>query len=508
MDMLRIRDRLPAAAAVLFLFLAPATSAYGQDPLAGLDETIQEMMQDWSVPGVGIAIVQGDEITFAKGFGVKNVGGSDPIDENTIFAIGSSSKAFTAAAVAMLVDEGKLSWDDRVVDHLPTFQLSDPYITRDIRIRDLMSHNTGLLRGDRIWYASGRTRSEVLERVRHQPVTFPLRSTFQYNNTTWIAAGHVIEAVSGMSWDDFVAARIFKPLGMTRSTTLIGPLARLDNVAEPHIETPDGELLTVPYRDIDNAGPAGSINSSVMQVAQWVRLQLGGGEYEGERLISEAAVGEMHTGQMLIRAEGLWSFVFPESDFLQYGLGWFLTDYRDIKMVSHGGNIDGMTALVVMVPESDYGWVILTNLNGANGFTSALAHHLVDRLEGGERLPWSEMMKERWAVIEEQTRAQAQQVEEGRVAGTSPSLALADYAGTYESDMYGEIVVTEADGVLRASFGAGFEGTLEHWHHDTFRSTWAGIANPREFLRFEIGTDGKVAVLHAEIEGSIAFTRR
>ena len=508
MNMPRIRESLVATAAALVLLLAPATLAAGQDPLAGLDETIQEMMEDWRVPGVGIAIVQGDEITYARGFGVKRIDGSDPVDENTIFAIGSSSKAFTAAAIAMLVDEERLSWDDRVVDHLPTFQLSDPYITRNIRIRDLMSHNTGLLRGDRIWYASGLTRTEILDRVRHQPVTYPLRSTFQYNNTTWIAAGEVIKAVSGMSWDDFVAARIFRPLGMARSTTLIGPLARLDNVAEPHIETPDGELMAVPYRDIDNAGPAGSINSSVMQVAQWVRLQLALGEYEGERLISEAAVNEMHTGQMFIRPEGLWSVVFPASDFLLYGLGWFLTDYRDIKMVSHGGNIDGMTALVVMVPERDYGWVILTNLNGANGFTSALTHHLVDRLEGVEQLPWNEMMKETFAELEEQARAQARQVEEGRVEGTSPTLPLAEYAGTYKSDMYGEIVVTEEDGGLRATFGAGFEGTLEHWHYDTFRSTWSDPVNPQEFLRFEIGTDGKVAVLHAEIEGSVAFTRR
>ncbi|MCY3611770.1 MAG: serine hydrolase [Gemmatimonadetes bacterium] len=508
MEMLRIRAGLVATAAALLLLLSPGTSAWGQDPLAGLDETIQEMMQDWSVPGVGIAIVQGDDVTYARGFGVKRIGGSDPVDENTIFAIGSSSKAFTAAAIAMLVDEEKLSWDDRVVDRLPTFQLSDPYITRNIRIRDLMSHNTGLLRGDRIWYASGLTRAAILDRVRHQPVTFPLRSTFQYNNTTWIAAGEVIKAVSGMTWDDFVAARIFRPLGMARSTTLIGPLARLDNVAEPHIETPDGELTAVPYRDIDNAGPAGSINSSVMQVAQWVRMQLAGGEYEGERLISEAAVAEMHTAQMFLRAEGLWSAVFPESDFLLYGLGWFLTDYRDIKMVSHGGNIDGMTALVVMVPERDYGWVILTNLNGANGFTSALAHHLVDRLEGGEQLPWNEMMKETFAELEEQARAQARQVEESRLEGTSPTLPLAEYVGTYESDMYGEFVVTEERGVLRATFGAGFEGTLEHWHYDTFRSTWTDPVNQHEFLRFEIGTDGKVAVLHAEIEGSVAFTRR
>ena len=494
------------AVAILAL-LAPVAGA-AQQGLEGLDAEVEAMMREWGVPGFSLAVIQGDEVTYAGGFGVKETGGTDPVDEHSIFAVGSTSKAFTAAAMAMLVDEGKVSWDDPVIDHLPTFQLSDPYITRDLRVRDLMSHNSGLLRGDRLWYASGRTREEVLQQVRHQPVTFRLRSTFQYNNTTWIAAGELIEAVSGMSWDDFVATRIFRPLGMTRSTTLLGPLGRLDNVATPHTALPDGEVIAVPYRNIDNAGPAGSINSSAMQMAQWARLQLGGGEYEGERLVSEEAAAEMHTSQMLIRNDGLWSLIFPDSDFLTYGLGWFLTDYRDLKVVSHGGNIDGMTALVMLVPEHDHGIVILVNLNGANGFTVAVANHIIDRIEGWEGTSWSTKMKELFAPVEAEAAARARQAEESRVAGTSPTLVVAEYAGTYASDMYGEITVTEDAGVLSATFGAGFEGPLEHWHYDTFRSGWGNIPGEHEFLRFEIGTDGEVAVLHAEIEGSVAFLKR
>lgn len=508
--MTRKRARVSAVAPVALIatlfVLAPGAAA--QQGLAGLGAEIEQMIRDWGIPGAAVVVVQDDAVTFAQGFGVREIGGSDPIDENTIFAVGSTSKAFTSAAVAMLVDEGKVGWDDPVVDHLPDFRLSDPYITRDLRVRDLMSHNSGLLRGDRLWYATGRSREEVLHQVRYQPVTFRLRSTFQYNNTTWIAAGEVIEAISGMSWDDFVATRIFSPLGMTRSTTLMEPLGRLDNVATPHNPSPDGEPAPVPYRNIDNAGPAGSINSSAMQMAQWVRLQLGGGEYEGERLISEEAVREMHTSQMIIRKEGTWGLVWPESDFLTYGLGWFLSSYRDVTMVSHGGNIDGMTAYVGFVPRRGYGMVILANLSAANGFSSALAHRIIDRLEGGEGLPWNEMMLKAWATIEEQAAEAAREAEDSRVEGTSPTLDLAEYAGTYFNDMYGEITVTEDGGVLSAGFGVGFDGPLEHWHYDTFRSTWAGVAGGEEFLRFEIGTDGKVAVLHAEIEGSVAFARQ
>lgn len=499
-----IRTGLLALA--LFLVFAPAAAA--QRGLDGLGAEIEQMIGDWGIPGAAVVVIQDDEITFAQGFGVREVGGGDPVDEHTIFAVGSTSKAFTAAAVAMLVDEGKVGWDDPIVDHVPIFRLSDPYITRDLRVRDLMSHNSGLMRGDRLWYASGRSREEVLEQVRHQPVTFPLRSTFQYNNTTWIAAGEVIENASGMSWDDFMASRIFRPLGMARSSTSVESLKRLDNVATPHNPSLDGEVTAIPYRNIDNAGPAGSINSSALQMAQWIRLQLGRGEYEGERLISEEAIGETHSSQMLIRKQGTWALTWPESDFLTYGLGWFLSSYRDVTMISHGGNIDGMTAYVGFVPRRGYGMVILSNLSSANGFSSALAHRIIDRLEGGEGLPWHENMLKTFNEFMEQQRTAAREVEESRAEGTSTTLPVAEYAGTYANDMYGEITVTEDGGVLSAGFGADYQGTLDHWHFDTFRVTWGGGAGDREFLRFEIGTDGKVAVLHAEIEGSIAFRRQ
>ncbi|MXX54452.1 MAG: serine hydrolase [Gemmatimonadetes bacterium] len=499
-------NRTRFLALAFFVVFAPA--AVAQQGLEGLGVEIEQMIGDWGIPGAAVVVIQDDEITFAQGFGVREIGGGDPVDEHTIFAVGSTSKAFTAASVAMLVDEGKVSWDDPIGDHVPIFQLSDPYITRDLRVRDLMAHNSGLMRGDRLWYASGRSREEVLEQVRHQPVTFPLRSTFQYNNTTWIAAGEVIENASGMSWDDFVASRIFRPLGMARSTTSVEALKRLDNVATPHNPSLDGEVKAIPYRNIDNAGPAGSINSSALQMAQWIRLQLGRGEFEGERLISEEAIGETHTSQMLIRKEGTWALTWPESDFLTYGLGWFLSSYRDVTMISHGGNIDGMTAYVGFVPRRGYGMVILSNLSSANGFSSALAHRIIDRLEGGEGLPWNENMLKVFSEFMDQQRAAAREVEESRAEGTSTTLPIAEYAGTYANDMYGEIVVTEDGGVLSASFGAGYQGSLEHWHYDTFRVRWGGGAEPREFLRFEIGTDGKVAVLHAEIEGSIAFRRQ
>ena len=499
------RMGLATVATVLWAVGAPLTAQTG---IEGLADEIAGMVSDWNVPGLAVAIIENDEITFAEGFGVRTLGGSDPVDEHTIFAVGSTSKAFTATAIGMLADEGLLGLDDPVLDHLPDFRLSDPYVTRAMRVRDLMSHNSGLLRGDRIWYASGRNREEVLHQARYQPLTHPLRATFEYNNITWIAAGEVIEERSGMSWDRFLEERIFTPLGMSRANTSVVPLSKMDNVATPHIELPDGQLKAVPYRNIDNAGPAGSINASAVDMAQWVRLHLGGGEYEGTRLVSEEQIRESHTGQMIMRTEGSWGLIFPESDFLTYGLGWFLSEYRGLKLVSHGGNIDGMTAFVGFVPERNYGFVLLANQNSTNAFMSALAHRLIDRFEGGEGEDWSTRMQKVWDGVVKQAQEQQQKTEDSRIEGTSPSLPLAEYEGVYESAMYGEISVTRDGDGLAARFGDGFHGPLEHWHYDTFRAVWDDPSESKEFFRFELGTDGAVQVLHAEIEGPQEFEKR
>ncbi len=215
----------------------------------------------------------------------------------------------------------------------------------------------------------------------------------------------------------------------------------------------------------------------------------------------------MHTGQMLMKLEGSWGMLFPESNFLTYGLGWFLSDYKGLKLVSHGGNIDGMTAFVAFVPEREYGIVILANLDSSNAFITALTHRLIDRFEGGEQIAWSDTMLERWTEMQAQGRKQAAEREKSRVAGTAPTLPIAEYVGTYHNAMYGNIEVVGSGAGLVARYGAHYEGPLEHWHFDTFRAVWDDPSGDKEFFRFEVGNDGKVAVLHAQIEGSIEFKR-
>jgi CubicO group peptidase (beta-lactamase class C family) len=336
---------------------------------------------------VTVAVVKDDSVVYLKGFGTREAGTSQPVDGNTVFAIGSSSKAFTAAAVGMLVDEGRVEWDDRVTEHLPQFQLSDPYITREFTVRDLLTHRSGLERGEFIWYATDRNRDEILRRVRHLEPSWGFRSRYGYQNIMYLAAGEIIPAVTEQSWDDLVRERIFALLGMTRSSTSTLALRDQPNVATPHAEI-DGQVRPIAWRNIDNIAPAGSINSNVGEVAQWIRMNLNEGTYRGQKVLSPEVVQAMQSPETIIRLEGAWAMMAPESNFMAYGLGWFLNDYRGRKIVHHGGNIDGMHALVAMLPEEELGLVVLTNHN-PNFATYALMYRVFDAYLDAPQQDWS-----------------------------------------------------------------------------------------------------------------------
>ncbi|HLA11678.1 MAG TPA: serine hydrolase [Pyrinomonadaceae bacterium] len=469
----------------------------------GFDDYVNNAIKNWQVPGIAISIIKDDRIVFAKGYGVRELGKPTPVDERTMFAIGSSSKAFTAAAIAMLIDEGKVKWDDPVTKHLPGFQLYDPYSTRELTVGDLLTHRSGLTRGDLLWYASAYDRDEVLRRVRYLKPTWSLRSRFGYQNIMFLAAGQIFPSIAGKNWDDFIRERIFNPLGMTASTTSIKALANSDNVATPHSRI-DDKVQTVAWRNIDNIAPAGSINSNVTDMAQWVRLQLGGGTYENKRLLSSGAMKEMHTPQTIIRLEGPQERLYPEAHFLTYGMGWFLSDYRGRKVVEHGGAIDGMRAQVAMMPEEKLGMVILSNLNGAV-LPHALMYRIFDSFLGAPQRDWSAEMLKTITALEEQAKAAEKKIESERVMGTAPSLSIDKYAATYNSDMYGEAKVAVENGKLVTRFGPNFTGDLEHWHYDTFRVTWRDRMQGKGFVNFRLNAQGKIESI--SIENLSEFTR-
>ncbi len=465
--------------------------------LREFDAYIPGAMRQWDVPGVAIAVVRNDTVVLAKGYGTRTLGKSEPVTERTIFAIGSASKAFTAAAVATLVDEGKLRWDDPATQYLPGFQLYDPYVTRELTVRDLLTHRSGLTRGDMVWYAGvASDRAEVLRRVRYLKPTWGLRSTFGYQNLMYVAAGEVAARITGKSWDDVIRERIFAPLRMTASVTSTTLLKNLPDVATPHTEI-DDTVRAISYRNIDNVGAAGSINSNAVDMAQWLRLQLGNGKFAGKQILSTGAAAEAHTPQTLIRREGFWGLLHPESHFLSYGLGWFLADYKGRKLVHHGGNIDGMSALVAMLPEEKTGVVILTNMNGTS-LTYALMYRLFDGYLGASPRDWSGQLRKAIDALQAQGKAAEQKREAQRVKGTRPSLAVAKYAGTYSDSLYGDVKVQHENNRLVVKYGSAFRGSLEHWHYDTFRARWQDPQLGRTFVTFAVGPEGKTREMQIE----------
>jgi len=488
---------------ILMLFIGSLSVAAQDAPLQGFDDYVNRAIKDWEVPGLAIAVIKNDKIVFAKGYGVRELGKPSPVDERTLFAIGSSSKAFTAATVAMLVDEGKLKWDDPATKYLPSLQLYDPYATRELTVRDLLSHRVGLERGDLLWYASPYDRSEVLRRIRYLKPSSSMRSRFGYQNVMFLAAGQIIPSITGKDWDDFTRERIFVPLGMTATGTSIKTLANSNDVAVPHSKF-DDKVETIAWRNIDNIAPAGSINSNVVDMAQWVRLQLGDGKYQDKQLISSAAIKEMHASQTIIPLEGTMKMLYPEAHFLNYGLGWFLSDYRGRKLVEHGGAIDGMRALVAMMPEEKMGVVILTNLGGTT-LPMPLAYRIFDAYLGAQPRDWSADMLKTIKTLQEQGKAAALKAESERVKGTSTSLAMEKYAGEYQNEMYGDSKIVFENGKLTAQFGPNYTGDLEHWHYDVFRITWRDRTQGKGFVSFRLNRQGKVEMMN--IENIADFTR-
>ncbi|MEO8450161.1 MAG: serine hydrolase domain-containing protein [Gemmatimonadota bacterium] len=365
--------------AVLVSSSVAAQKPAARSPLSGIEAWIDSAMVKGHGVGLAVAVVKDDSIVFAKGFGVKKLGDPAPVGPKTIFAIGSTTKAFTAAALGMLVDEGRLGWDDKVTDHLPGFQLYDPAVTREITVRDLLTHRSGLSRGDRIWLGSNLSRAEVIRRVRFHKPTWSLRNTWGYQNMMFLTAGEMIPALTGTSWDDFLEERIFTPLGMTSTSTADSALNSQTDVAQPHEER-DGKTITIPRRNIDNVGPAGSMHSNVLDMAQWIRFHLAGGAVAGKQLLKPATHRELFTPQMLIQsAEGLEAF-YGNTPFLAYGLGWFLFDRAGRKVVEHSGGIDGMITELIMVPEEKLGVIVLSNRTSLLAFP--IGHHIIDQYLG------------------------------------------------------------------------------------------------------------------------------
>jgi CubicO group peptidase (beta-lactamase class C family) len=477
-------------------------------PLAGLDAYVSEAMRRWEIPGLALAVVRDGEILHARGYGVTALGGSEPVSEHTRFAIASTTKAMTAAALGILVDEGRLGWDDPVRAHLPAFAVTDPHVSGTLTVRDLLTHRSGVARLDNLWIASPFTRDEILERIRFLPHAEGFRSGYAYNNLMYLVAGEVAGAVAGVSWDGWLATRLFAPLGMSRTTTRTDAVAREGNAADPHARV-GGVVTRIPRRDYDALGGAGAVWSTAHDMARWMQLHLNEGRLpDGTPLLTPSTLREIMTPQVVIPVDSVARRLHPTNHFLTYALGWRVQDLHGDRVVQHSGSINYTRTQVTLVPDRGIGIVAMANLSSSN-LQLALTHWILDALAGREPEDWSTL------YLEVQTRNEAAQLrtdadrDAQRLEGVGPSLPLAGYEGRYADPLFGEIGITlertQPEGGLVLTYSPEYIGDLEPWHQDLFRLSWRRPGAGATFVRFTLDERGRIR--SADIDGFATFRR-
>ena len=476
---------------------APATAAPIAPP-ADLDAYVANSMKIFEVPGLALAIVKDGKILVAKGYGVRKLGDSTPVDEHTMFGIGSNTKAFTTAALATLVDAGKLSWDDPVYQRLPGFVMYDPYVSHEMTIRDLLTHRSGMGLGEGdllFWPPSRYTRDEIIYKLRFMKPKSSFRSRFAYDNLLYMTAGQIIPAVTGISWDDYIRQRVFAPLGMNNSNVSNAAFKPGDNYAFPHSRV-DGKLQVIEFEVLDNAGPAGSINSCAADMAKWVQLQLNRGKFvdrEG-RLFTEGQSHEMWSPQTILPTEPPPPpLAALKTDFADYALGWGLRSYHGRKLVGHTGGVAGFVSRVMLVPEENLGVVVLTNAEEGGAFDSIL-YHVLDHYFDLPPTDWVAAFK---AVEEKEQKDAAEtmkKAEGARAADSKPSLPLEKYAGVYNDAWYGPITIRmeKAGLVITFDHTPSMTGDLQHWQYNTFKAHWRARTIEDAFITFSLNPDGTI----------------
>ena len=481
----------------IFVFQLVVSSQTLDEKLKEIDAYAAAVVATHGGPGMAIAVVKDDKVAFAKGYGIRELGKPDPVDENTVFAIASNSKAFTSAGLAILVDEKKIAWDDKVSKYLPDFQMYDPWVTSELTIRDLVTHRVGLdtFSGDLLWYEATFTADDILGRVRHLKPVSSFRTRYGYQNLMFIAAGEVIERVSGKPWCDFMRERIFAPLGMSRTTCSVKELTT--NAAMPHNES-GGKLRVLHRGNVDGATAAAGLNSSVNDLSKWVRTQLGKGKFEGKQIFTEQQAWAMHQPYLAQQISEAGFRNNPTRHFSGVAMGWFVYDYHGRKIINHSGGLDGMLSYTVLIPEENAGYVVLTN-SESPGF-AVMMSKIRDVLVNAPKRDWNaeavDQVKRNKAAADEERKKQ----DAARAANTKPSLPLSGYAGSYADKLYGEVVITEEGGKLVMRFGPSpnFVADLEHWHYDTFVINWrpsVAYNFPRGFVTFTMDRNGKTEEL-------------
>jgi CubicO group peptidase (beta-lactamase class C family) len=486
-----------------------AASPAPQAGVQGLDSFVESVMKEWKIPGLAVAAIKDGQVITAKGYGYRDAESKLPVTPRTLFAIGSNTKSFTVSLMGMLNDEGKVDWDKPVREYLPDFRLYDPVATEQMTPRDLTCHRSGLPRHDLVWLANGLTRKDLYERLRYLQPNKPFRSTYQYQNLMFMTAGLLEEKITGRKWEDLVRERILQPLGMQRSNFSISEMQKDSDFSYPYGEI-DKKIQRIPFRNIDEIGPAGSINSSVEEMIRYVQFHISLGKQGDKQLLLEKNARQMETPQMVQPPP---SEQYPELGPSSYGLGLMVTTYRGHRLVLHGGGIDGFISQMAWMPDDKAGMVVLSNFSGTNPVPDLVTRYVADRLLGLEPVDWAGRTREQQQKSEKRGEEARKKAAAEKKNGTSPSHPLSDYAGIYEHPAYGKAEV-QANGSGLQMRIVGFNVPLEHFHYDIFAAP-ENLLGPSAtfrgkrvtFLYNKKGEIDRVAVPLEPAVDDIIFTR-
>jgi len=479
--------------------LLTARSAFSQtkakikDPASKLDAMIVQGIKDWQIPGMAVVVVKDGNVVFKKPYGVKSITTKEPVDENTLFNMGSTTKAMVAMCIGLLVDQGKLNWDDKVLDHMPTFRLSDPYITADARVVDLLTHNLGIGDADMLWVVDSLSTEETLKKFQMAERAYPLRGGFIYQNLMYAEAGELIKAVSGQHWTDFIEANLFKKLGFTRTVAKSADIISSGNYTTPHYNDPDEGVVEVGYTFSDQIGAAGMIWASISDMGNYLQFLVNDGIYKGDTILQPATFKYLFKPHSFVGED----FFYPTQtlthpDWMTYGLGWFQQNYRGKKLDFHTGSIAGLIAIAAVMHDENTAVYMLCNLDHAE-LRHAIMFKALDLYAfNDDSRDWHKEVFELYSGFREMGIAAAKKAEEARVANTKPTLALSEYAGTYEHEMYGTVRVAVSGEGLSFNFNDYLYQEASHWHYDTFRTPKHPKWRFSLMIDFDLGQDGKV----------------
>jgi CubicO group peptidase (beta-lactamase class C family) len=499
-------SRIRFVVVVSLLGLAASADAQRKPATRALDQSFDAMVDSvraaWKVPGIGLAVVKGNQVLLLKGYGYKDLAQQVPATGKTKFAIGSVTKSFAVTALAVQAGEGKLEWDAPVRRYLPDFKMFDDYATEHMTPRDLVIHRSGLPRHDILWGAGGFSREEIYARLRYLEPTRDFRSYWQYQNLMYMTAGYLSGKLAGTSWEEVVKAKVFQPLGMATADVSMTDHQRSADFSFGYARLPTDSVIKLPFKNLDAIGPAGSINASAEDMAKYLIMHLNQGKLEGRQIVPAAQIREMQVPQMVIPAPNQPGPGGIDLGHEQYGMGFFVGTYRGKKMVHHGGNIDGFSAELNFLPNDSIGVVVLTNLNGTN-VRDFLPFLVYDRLLGLPPIDWSGRYQAQFTRNRaRQDSIRARDVA-SKVANTKPSHELADFTGLYTHPGYGDIRVGLEGGKLSLGYGSVSVG-MEHWHFDVFETGSRSAATPiRWKVQFHMDPTGAVSALSLPIEPAL-----